>query len=166
MKKREKITADMCDDILDLSQRGLPTDKIGQYVNLCESAVRRVKGVHKALTDDDFEKAIRYCQGNAESPILLWGLEKLNKKMPEKEMQQEQLAIEEPSPDISDLPTEDNKNMDIVRILSNIEKLLQNLCLNQASAVKEQNANYDILFRAVTSLNNSVLAEMRKYRRF
>lgn len=167
MGRGKGLKKDICEQIFEYWQGGMPSKYISQFTGVSDRSVKRVITVYNAVKADDFDKAFIESERNVKSTVLLWALNKLNKSFPEgipMPETRQQLTIGKSKPDIPNSSTETNANEDLVRILSNIEKLLQNLCLNQASAVKEQNANHDILFNAVANLNNSVLAEMRKYK--
>lgn len=133
MSRMPRLTADVCEDIYKLSQRGFDPEEVGKYSHSSEGSAKRVMSVYRALVADDFDKAVRACQGNEKSPILLWGLEKLHKKMPEKETNQEQLTIEGlPDPDGAEAATDS----DVMRKLSEIGNCLEHICFYLESLLK------------------------------
>lgn len=168
MSRMPRLTADVCEDIYKLSQRGFEPEEVGKYSHSSGGSAKRVMSVYRALVADDFDKAIRACQGNEKSPILLWGLEKLHKKMPEKETNQdEQLSIEaeQDSSELateSDTATDSKPSADIMYALSKIDERLETICFYLESLHKEQNANSDNIYKVIANMNNSVLMEMRK----
>lgn len=164
MSKGKKLKTDTFEKIIKLSQANVPSTIISECTGASIASVSRVISVFNSLANNDYEAALKTCQGSATAPMLLWGLEKLNMPIPN---QDEQLSIEA-EPDSSELATEsdtatDSKpSADIMYALSKIDERLETICFYLESLHKEQNANSDNIYKVIANMNNSVLMEMRK----
>lgn len=179
-----KITDEQRDNVIRLSDLGLKGTEIAKILLISETTVATIVSMAKAVKDDDWD-SIKRITGYTKSQVTLnWALKKYNKSIPEPKPEPVPLIPKmnvdmKPELNIDGIKTVvaeaiaenckghieqiDKDQMGrIMLAMGRITDALADISLKLEDFQKTQNANADSIYALLTSMNNSIIMELKK----